>query len=244
MGCYSTSLLSLLVLTLSLGAGPPTLTLPEKVAGKVGSYISISAQTSGKNVSWIVIDPGLNLFPPELLKDSKTAVVTAAQPGTYRVLAAAALGDEVSALVICKVIVGDEQAPPPALPLTAPVEQPPPAAPTPPIRADPLVEALQRAYFADPDGQKVKRVKELIGHYRRLATVVNDTSLRTTTDVLVLLQRSQAALMPNDALPFIRKVIGEELDRVLATTKPLDTAVRNDLSRTFTRIADLLEKLK
>lgn len=244
MRCFICSLMIGLLLVFPIRAEPPSLTLPEKVQGKVGSFITIAAQTPGKNVSWLVIDPGLNLFPSELLRDTKTAIVVAAQPGTYRILAAAALGDEVSALVVCKVIVGDEQAPPSVVPVTQPVEPPPPATPATPIRADSFTENLQRAYFADPDGQKVKRVRDLIAHYRRLSSVVNDTSLRSTTDVLVLLQRSQAALMPNDALPFIRKAIGEELDKSLASTKPLDTAARNDLAKTFTRIADVLEKMK
>lgn len=61
--------------------------LPFKITGKPGEFIRIPAQTNGQNVGWYAVTPGLNIFPVDLLKDSKTAVVTAIKEGTYKIIA-------------------------------------------------------------------------------------------------------------------------------------------------------------
>lgn len=86
-------------------AAPPTLTLPSGVTGKAGEFLTVPSATSGKKVAWVVLDPGLSLFPVELLKDSFTAVVTSPTPGSYRLLAITAAGDEISSPVVCTVVV-------------------------------------------------------------------------------------------------------------------------------------------
>lgn len=107
------------------------LSLPKEVAGDPGEFITIKATTNGKYVRWMVIDSGLNLFPVELLADSKVAVVTARNKGRYRLLAVTALADEVSSPVITTVVIGE-------VPPTPPGPTPPgptPPGPTPPSPA-------------------------------------------------------------------------------------------------------------
>jgi hypothetical protein len=76
-------------------------------------------------VKWHSVDPGLNLFPPQLLRDSKIAVVTALAPGRYRLLAISAKGDQPSDFAQCVIIIGD------APPVTVPPDPPPGPAPVP-----------------------------------------------------------------------------------------------------------------
>lgn len=112
----------LLVPTPALSA-PPKLVLPPEVRGDVGAFVPIPAVTDGKTVTWKVIDPGLNMFPAELLKDTKTAVVSSAVAGRYRVIAVTAAGDEVSQFAETLVVIGNAAKPPP----TDPPPQPPAA---------------------------------------------------------------------------------------------------------------------
>jgi hypothetical protein len=121
----SLALISASLCPAALLAAPPTLTLPAEVKGDVGAYVTVPATTTGKTVQWLVLDPGLNLFPIELLKDSKTAVVSSSRKGRYRLLAYTAAADEASAPAVTTVNIGDAPAPTPVPP------EPPPTPPTP-----------------------------------------------------------------------------------------------------------------
>lgn len=112
----------------AVGAGPD-LKLPSEVKGPVGAFITVKAETNGKTVKWTAIDPGLNLFPTDLLKDTRTAVVSAAAPGRYRVLAVTAAGDEPSDIQICTVLIGETPNPP--IPPGPPNPPPTPSNPAP-----------------------------------------------------------------------------------------------------------------
>jgi len=101
-----------LLLFLASTCQAQSLTLPAEVKGDPGAFLSVPATTDGKVVRWVALDAGLNIFPVELLKDSKTAVVTAPK-GRYRLLAYTALGDVPSAPAICTVIIGEAPPIPP-----------------------------------------------------------------------------------------------------------------------------------
>jgi hypothetical protein len=104
------------------------LSLPATVTGKVGSFIVVPATTNAKACSWYVVDEPLQLFPVNLLRSTTTAVVTASKDGSYRILAVAALGDEVSDICCCTVVVGTPVPPGPTPPgPTPPGPQPGPA---------------------------------------------------------------------------------------------------------------------
>ena len=115
-----------LVLFLAASARGQTITLPAEVKGEPGAFLSVPATTDGKVVRWVAMDAGLNLFPVELLKDSKTAVVIGAK-GRYRLLAYTAVGDVPSSPAICTVIIGEA---PPVPPGPTPPDPKPPG-PTP-----------------------------------------------------------------------------------------------------------------
>lgn len=109
--------------------GEPFVTLPATVEGKIGAYIPIKPLTNGKEVKYIAIDDGLNVFPAEMLIDKRSTVVSSISAGRYRLLAYTAVADTPSQPVITTIVVGN---PPPVPP---PNPDPPGPGPTPvPVR--------------------------------------------------------------------------------------------------------------
>src|SRR5687768_15598923 len=90
------------------------LSLPATVAGEVGAFIVVKADTPDSLVKWRVVDAGLNLFPQELQKDTKVAVVVSLRPGRYRILAVSAKDGIPSDIAECTVVIGG--APPTPVP--------------------------------------------------------------------------------------------------------------------------------
>lgn len=103
----------------------PTLTLPARVEGDPGDFVQVKAETNGKEVRWFAVDTNLKVFPTQLLKDSKTAVVICSTPGSYGLIAYTALGDLPSDPARTTIIIRGPPAPP-----TPPV--PPGPTPVPP----------------------------------------------------------------------------------------------------------------
>lgn len=104
----------------------PTIKLPAEVKGEPGQFIRVAAETNGTEVRWLNLDTGLNLFPVDLLRDTKTAVVTAKAAGRYRLAAWTAKGDVPSEAAVCVVIIGSPGPIPPGPDPTPPGPQPVP----------------------------------------------------------------------------------------------------------------------
>jgi hypothetical protein len=109
----------------------PLLTLPASVSGDPGDYIMVPATTACKEVRWYAVDKGLKVFPVQLLKDSKTAVVSG-PAGSYRLMAYTARGDLPSDPAICTVVIGTPG------PTPGPTPPAPPVPPAPPIPGEGL----------------------------------------------------------------------------------------------------------
>jgi len=227
-------LASILVLALAAFAVfGADLKLPEKVTGDPGSFIRIPAETKGATVKWYVVDPGLNLFPVDLLKDTKTAVVTTTKEGTYRVLGYTSDASGPSDPAVCVVVVG------------APVPPTPPTPPAPPTPTDPLAKAVQAAYDADPDPTKAKHFADYAALWRQASTqTVFDANIKDTESLLTVMIKARQVLMPDTALASIRKIVGAKLNETLATPMTLDDATRAKVSATFKGIADSLSQVR
>jgi hypothetical protein len=102
----------------------PKLVLPVTATGDVGAFIAVTAETNGTQVRWVSMTPGLNVFPAELLRDSRSTVVTASREGDYTLLAYTALGNVPSQPSVMHVIVGQ---PVPPEPGPGPGPTPPPS---------------------------------------------------------------------------------------------------------------------
>lgn len=118
-----------LLLCLPCAGWAQVLTLPPTTTGMVYDDIIIEAKTDGETVQWVPMDKGLNLFPVHLLKDTKTAVVRASKPGTYRLLAYTAKDNKPSAPVICSVVVKSSDVTPTPDPEPNPDDPPVPPQP-------------------------------------------------------------------------------------------------------------------
>jgi hypothetical protein len=121
---------TLLLLTATAGWGQKV-TLPAEVKGEPGTFVTVKAETDCAELKWLSPD-GLALIPPELLKDSRVAVVSTQKAGRYRLYAYGAKGDKASDPAFCTVVVGDA---PPVPPGPTPV----PPGPTPPGPVPPPV---------------------------------------------------------------------------------------------------------
>jgi hypothetical protein len=126
------ALVALVLLAAPIWAEPPALKLPVEVYGTSNSFIVINAETAGAVVRWVPIDSGLSLLPPQLLRDSKSAVVMAGK-GRYRLLAFTAKGDEPSEPAIATIIVDGAPTQPPKPDPPKPPDNPPPPPETPPL---------------------------------------------------------------------------------------------------------------
>jgi len=146
------------------------ITLPPELHGMPGAFISIPSATDGKQVQWVVLDKGLNLFPVELLKDSKTCVVTTTIEGRYRVLAYTAAGDNPSKPAITLVIIGSPPAPEPE--------------PDNPEEASKLSREIRAIYRALNEDDKQGKALKLAAIYKGLIASAKDVSIETTGDLL------------------------------------------------------------
>ena len=88
-------------------AAPPVVTVPAEVAGDVGSFVAVRASvTDAKVVKFVPVDPGLNVFPADLLADKTATVVTAGKNGRYRILCYSGNADGPSEPVVVTVVIG------------------------------------------------------------------------------------------------------------------------------------------
>lgn len=209
-------------------AAPPEVKLPAEAKGQPGAFVVVRAETAGKAVRWYAPDPGLSLFPSDLLADRKVAIVVGSKPGRYRLVAWTAAGDEPSEPAICVIQIGD----------------PPPPGPTPPVPPDdPLAVDLARLYAADTTPDKAKHLGSLVELYRQAGTLTADTGLKTLGDLLAILRSASASLLPPEALLPLRKRIAEHCSADLGTDAgaELTTAMRQKAATCFGHTRTALE---
>lgn len=122
-------------------------TLPATVEGEVNDFVTIEAKTDDQVVKWKTPDQGLKLFPTHLLKDTKTAIVIAAQPGRYRLYAVSAKDGVPSDFAECTIVIGG------APPIPVPVPPGPPEPPPNPPEAGPRNVLIFRESANDTSAQ-------------------------------------------------------------------------------------------
>jgi len=213
------------ILLLALGQ---QVTLPQEIHGQPGAFISIPSVTDCKSVQWVVLDSGLNLFPVELLRDTTTAVVSANNPGKYRVLAYAAKGDAASKPVITTVIIGD----------------PPEPIPTPDETTSKLQKELKSLYVSLTEDDKQGKVNKLSSLYASFASTVKGEEVQTAGELLGLCKEAVARVLSPSDLREIRVRIQSEL--VNFPTDPdakLDEKIKKMISGKFLEISKALERI-
>lgn len=221
-----------LALLLAGGAyAGPALELPKEVKGDPGAFLQVPAKTDGKVVRWKAVDPGLNLFPVELLKDTKTAVVTAARPGRYRLLAVTARGDEPSDIAETVVVVGEAPAPP----------EPGPG-PTPPPDSD-FARAVKAAYASETAADKAKLVGQLAALYRQASAREFLDAVPTAGALFSAMAAAAQTLGVSGKLPAVQKAVQSRLVKDLPTepSAALTLESRGVIAGVFREVAAALE---
>lgn len=211
----------LLAIALSLPCAPPVIELPTEVKAEPGDFIQVPASTSGKSVKWVPLDPGLSLFPTELLKDTRIAVVIAKTPGRYRLLALTCAGDELADPAITTIIVGE---------------------------GDVLGRAIQTAYGQEMAEDKAELAKALAALYRQAA---QDAFLRqphTWGQLYKAMTDAAGTLGVSGKIKKVQTAIAAELVAKLpskdAFERGLDEAGRQQAAEVFTRISKALESCR
>lgn len=203
-----------------------TLDFPADFKGDPGQFITIKPiKTDGKMVQYYAIDPGLSVFPAALLVDPTATVVSAVQPGNYRLLAWTAIADKPSSASLIRVTIG-KVAPP---------------MPTPPV--DSLQLDLESIYAAlnEPDKDETRRlmvqVYQMCREKSKTATSVNDLFLRL---------QEQTQKIPQGKLTPIRRRISTEIERIVGSDSEaqLTPQQQNALADLFQRVCVYLEGMK
>ena len=212
-------------------AGAASIAVPAEVRGLAGDFVRIQADTAGQ-VQWYAPDAGLAVFPPDLLRDSRTAVVIARTNGRYRLVAWTAAGDVPSPPAVCVVVIGD--APPPG----------PEPGPNPgPV--DPLVETFRLAFLSDGAGpDNVRALAHLVEVYRQGAAKARDSSVTTAAQFQAILGATARAVI-GESIINTRRAVWAEIVKVLPSeTTALDAATRDKLAAAMERVAKALEEVK
>jgi len=196
----------------------PTIELPARVSGQPGAFISVPAKTESKLVKWVSIDKGLNIFPVDLLKDSKTLVVTSQIQGVYRLFAY--VGNEFgpSEPAFTSVLIGDEPAP------------------APPVNPDSDIKAAA----AKEDKEQVKWLSMF---YDELAKECQKNDYEFLTDIFKAAKATINKQFMENELANLRDVIGKRLNERLPKdgTLKLDQKLRDLLTKEFNQIAKELK---
>lgn len=204
--------------------------LPKEVRGRAGAFISVPARTVDSTVSWFSADPGLDVFPSTLLRDTKTAVVISMRPGKYRLFAVSAKEGIPSPFAVCVVVVeGDTPGPTPG-PGPQPGPTPDPFVPTTgPLYVVIIEETGEAAaergrLFADPTIAARFREK---GHRFRVVD----------KDVIGV-----DGQPPADVRRFLDSARGKKLPQVFLVDKEGRTVVSGDLPTTPSGLLELIQK--
>jgi len=231
-----------LTLTLMFAQSPkPELLLPDSIPAQVGVFVPITAVTPGEVVKFVALDPGLSVFPSNLLSDKKSTVVVAVKEGRYRILAYTSINNQPSNPAFTTLIVGDV-GPTPPTPPSPPNPPMPPSPPTPPQPDDPFLQSLKSVYGGLQEADKAESVKRLQQVYV-FAAAESDNSKYSTLGQLYSSIRSMAvqSLKADKVVP-IRDMIADQLDTALGTDPnvPLNAENRKKCKDAFNRINKLL----
>ena len=211
------------ILLLSFGQ---QVTIPLEIHGQPGQFISIPSVTDCKSVQWVVLDAGLNLFPVELLRDTTTAVVSANNPGKYRVLAYAAKGDQASKPVITTVIIGD------------------PPEPLPDETTSKLIRELKSLYVSLSEDDKAGKVTKLSGLYSSFASTVKGDEVTTAGELLAICKEATGRVLSPSDLREIRVRLQSEMSGFpTLPDEKLDDKIKKMISGKFMEISKALERI-
>jgi len=201
--------------------------LPENISGRPGSFIQIEAKTECKVVEWVLLDAGLELFPINLLANTRTAVVTSTVPGVYRLLAYGATGDIPSKPAIVTITIGTPPDPQPA-------------------DKSEICRRIETLFKADTDAEKLSQAKAYAGVFRALAQAAQDEKIKTAGELFKIGSIAATNVLTEKQITSVRDEIGGYLNGKLNTEVAhlLTAEDRKKCAYEFLTLAKILEALK
>jgi hypothetical protein len=188
------------------------------VKAKAAEITELKVETTGQQVKWVVLTPGLSLRPI----DGGKTLLFSGPAGRYELLAYTALGDVPSEPARCTVVI--EGGLPPPIP-------------------DLLKSKLATALTADKAAKT--DVLQLAAIYREAAKVVADPEVPTSKELLSRLRQVSSALLGAETLSSVRGAVAEELLVVfgMSSEEPLTPVQRKKAADLFVRLGAILEEL-
>jgi len=204
------------------------LSVPPEIRGEVAGFVTVTATTDGKLVRFIPLDPGLNVFPSDLLSDRKSTVVSAALPGRYRLLAYSCVVDVPTPPAITTIIIG--QAP----------------GPDPGPQPDALATALKGILGGLQEQGQADQLARLIETYRQAETIAVNPSIQTTENLYqAMVKARKAAGVRDGSLTAIRERIAQEWAASMGTVDvPLSPVLRDRAAKLSARVRSALESCR
>lgn len=196
----------------------PVIELPKEISGQPNAFITIPAKTDGATVKWLTPDAGLNIFPVDLLKDTKTLVVTGPE-GRFRVYAYTSDQTGPSNAAMCTVMIGSAPEPTPVNPV------------------DPEEKNSEITKAAKLEEKEA--VKWLVQFYEELAKESQKEDYNTVGDIFRAAKTAINKQFQPDELSNLRSVIGKRLNSKLPqdADKILDKPTRDLMSQVFMQVA-------
>jgi hypothetical protein len=230
------SLAMAIFLAFSQATTTPDILLPDTVKAQVGSFIPITAQTKGEVVRFVALDPGLNVFPSNLLSDKKTTVVVATQNGRYRILAYTSINNVPTEPAFTTVVVGDVN---PTPPNPGPGPNPTPPGPNVP---DEFADSIKSIFGGLQEPDKADSAKKLAQVYELAVLEVDNPKYSNLGQLYSAVRAISFQNIKADKLNPIREVIANELDKVVGTDPniKLDDATKKKIKGQFNRVAKIL----
>lgn len=226
-----------LLLLAALPSWAQSVKLPTEVKVPVGRLAAVAVEYDGDDIRWVAPEQ-LDCFreyDPDSKKVRLRLIGYAA--GQYQFYAVTCKAGKLSDFAACKVTVGD-QPPPGPNPPTPPVPPGPPA--------DPLAQSVVAAWASETDAAKVPQVALLAALFRNAASpngVVNDPGVKTNAELLAILHKAAGTLIPDAALPKVRRAVADYLNATLGTSAA-SAVDRAKAGAAFSHIADVLGGLK
>ena len=186
---------------------------------------TLTAKTDAKVVVWLPTAGLVDVVDPELLKDSKTRVVTG-KPGSYRVIAIAAPAADKP--IWAETTVSFDGPDPGPGPGPGPV--PPPV--------DDLPRRLREAYAAETAPGKRGQLINLSAIYSTMADhAEQDQAITTSRGLLEVLNKVKAGMLADGVLVEMRRILAAETAAAIGppSNAPLDRVAAAAMFKRFVR---------
>lgn len=211
----------MLNLILPLLLGYQEVSLPPEVKSPVGSFVVITATFDGSDIKYIPLTEGLQVLPPELLKDNKSFVAVANKAGNYKLMAISCKDNKLSNPAYTTIKVGTD-----------------PDKPVPP--PDQLKSIIESVYGADSSPRKETAKNLLLKGFQDLLGALPE--LKTVGELNAKYKALISNKLPSNEITALRDVLRDHLKANfgLDASAELD---QNQASKVLTDITEILKGL-